>query len=64
MEGSRELEDEPERQYGISSSWLFGKYVHLSVDYLHGEYKRGFAEDDENELESRQSAAVQMSVEF
>lgn len=65
VEGSAELEDEPERQLGLSSSWLLSKYAHLSLDYLYGDYKKGFAEDDnENELESRQSAAIQLSIEF
>jgi len=65
LEGSEELEDEPERQYGISSSWLLGKYLYFSLDYLYGEYRPGFAtDDDDNELESRHSAAVQISIEF
>jgi hypothetical protein len=65
VEGSRELEDEPESQYGLSSSWLLGKHLYMSIEYLYGRYKTGFAtDDDDNDLESRQSAMALVSLEF
>ena len=65
IEGSSELDDAPKRQYGVGSSWLIGGNTHLSIDYLRGEYPHGLVEDDdENELKSTQSFAIQLSVGF
>lgn len=65
VENSAELEDAPQRQLGLSSSWLIGKIAHFSIDYLYGEYPPGLVEDDfENELKSLNSAAIQLSIEF
>lgn len=65
IEASDELEDEPQRQYGISATWRIGKHINLAADYLFGEFKDGFVfDDDDNELDSRSQVAAQLSIEF
>ena len=44
-EGSRELEDEPERRWGAALSWQASKSLVITVEYLRGRYRRGLAED-------------------
>ena len=65
VEGSSELKDEPQWQLGLSSSWLIGRQFHVSLDYLHGNYKLVFSKDDDgNELDTRDFIAAQVSAEF
>ncbi len=64
-EGSNELEDKPEWQYGISATWRIGKHATFAADYLYGKYKNGFVtDDDDNELDVRHQVAGQVSIEF
>lgn len=44
-EGSRELEDEPERRWGAALSWQAAESLVITVEYLRGRYRRGLAED-------------------
>ena len=65
LEHSDELADQPEWQYGVSVSWRIWRNVGLAVDYLYGEYKDGFVEDDrDNELRHRNLVAAQLAIEF
>jgi len=65
LEHSDELADEPEWQYGVSVSWRLHKNINLVADYLYGDYKSGFVEDDnDNELRHRNLVAAQLAVEF
>ena len=49
IEHSRDLVDEPEWQSGLAVTWLFGKHLILSVDYLHGSFEspQFFEEEEE-----------------
>jgi hypothetical protein len=65
LEHSDELADQPEWQYGVSVSWRIHKNINLVADYLYGDYKDGFVEDDkDNELRHRNLIAGQLAIEF
>lgn len=65
IEGSQEVEDEPEVQVGISATWLIVNRINLSVDYLYGRYQDNFVlDDDDNEIRSRQLLVAQLVFEF
>ena len=65
LEHSDELADEPEWQYGVSVSWRLHRNINLVADYLYGDYKSGFVEDDKgNELRHRNLIAAQLAIEF
>ena len=65
LEHSDELADEPEWQYGVSVSWQVHSNINPLADYLYGDYKSGFVEDDkENELCHRNLIAARLTVEF
>ena len=65
LEHSDELADEPEWQYGVSVSWRLHKNINLLADYLYGDYKSGFVEDDnDNELRHRNLVAAQLAIAF
>lgn len=65
FEASDELDDQPERQYGLSATWLIGRRINVAIDYLYGEYRNGFVfDDDDNELQDRHQVAAQLSVLF
>ncbi|MCB1876055.1 MAG: LbtU family siderophore porin [Chromatiales bacterium] len=62
LEGSDEIEDAPYLQAGLSLGWLIADTLALRLEYLHGRYRRGLAEDDrERELERVQSLGFQLS---
>ena len=64
-EQSREFEDAPEDQYGLSVTWLPTRFINLSLDYLRGNFKSGFvADDDGNLLKKQDIFAWQLSVVF
>lgn len=64
-EQSREFEDAPEDQYGLSVTWLPTRFINLSLDYLRGNFKSGFVEDDDgNVLKKQDIFAWQLSVVF
>ena len=63
--GSRELEDEPYRQYGISGSWQINKKMTLSLEYLENEFINGLAENiQERPLKKSKGIATQLSISF
>ena len=65
IEGSRELADEPQRQYGAALTWRIYKNTSLTLEYLYGKYKKGFVfDDDDNELHKRNLIAGQLALEF
>ncbi|MEN8205147.1 MAG: LbtU family siderophore porin [Pseudomonadota bacterium] len=65
IEASGEIPDEPELQLGVSATWLIGNRFNISVDYLHGKFRDDFVfDDDDNEINSRQLVAAQLSFEF
>lgn len=64
-EGSREIEDEPDAQYGIAVAWRFLPVASITVEYLRGRYRRGLAEDGlERELEGVDQVAAQVGIEL
>ena len=65
LEHSDEIADKPEWQYGVSVSWRVQRNINLLADYLYGDYKSGFVEDDmENELRHRNLSAARLTIEF
>lgn len=65
LEGSNELEDEPQLRYGVSVSFRAGRYGSLTFDYLHGRYKHNFATDDnDNFINQDDRFAAQLSLAF
>lgn len=61
IETSEEYADAPETQAGIALSWTPINKVSVSVEYLRGEFKSGFAEtDDELEIDRRDLFAVRL----
>ena len=64
-EQSYELSDQPEQQYGMTSTWRPGKHITVAFDYLHGQYRDGFVlDDDDNPQNNRDLLAAQISLEF
>jgi hypothetical protein len=65
IEGSEEVEDEPELQLGPSFTWRLHRTSALTLEYLRGRFKPGLAENDE-ELSFRHvdRFAAQFSVVF
>lgn len=49
LEGSQELQDAPRTQGGISAAWRVMKNAYLRIEYLHGAFERGLA-NDPNEM--------------
>ena len=65
VEHSNELLDEPEWQSGVAITWLLGKQLLLSVDYLYGTYKTPIEiEEDEEYPNYRNLIAAQVGFEF
>lgn len=65
LEGSREIEDEPELQIGTALTWRTGQSRSITLEYLHGEYQRGLAENDEgDQYKHVDHVGVLLSVAF
>jgi len=65
LEFSTELADEPKWQYGVAATWRPFDNLSLSMDYLYGKYKQGFAFDDQdNALHSHHMIGTQLTVGF
>ena len=45
LEGSREIEDEPELRSGFAVAWRITPNASLTLEYLYATYKKGLAED-------------------
>ncbi|WP_432822103.1 LbtU family siderophore porin [Trichloromonas sp.] len=66
LEGSRELAETPETQYGAAISWSPYPHVSLSLEYLRGEYDRRFAALDaaDSPMQTRDLVSSQLAIEF
>jgi hypothetical protein len=66
IEGSRDLAEQPELQYGASISWSPYPHVSLSLEYLRGEYDRCFAavDDTGSPIASRNLLSSRLAIEF
>lgn len=63
--GSKELEDEPRRQYGISGKWHINKNMTWGLEYLKSDYKNDFAEDSqERPLSKSKGFATELNILF
>ena len=49
FEGSRELEDEPQLQFGGAATWRMGRRASLTLEYLHGEFSGELASNNDDE---------------
>lgn len=47
-ERSREFDEAPQEQYGVSFTWRFPGNISLSAEYLKSNYKPGFFEEDDD----------------
>lgn len=64
-EMSRELEDMPEKRYGLGMRWLLFDNINIAADYLVGRYKAvEFADEDEELFKNDTTLAIQISIEF
>jgi len=52
IELSEELMDEPEWQYGVSTTWAIFNNLTVTADYLYGRYKKQFVFDDFNNAQT------------
>lgn len=65
LEGSDELEDAPRLQGGAAVSWRVTEDASVTVEYLHGNYESGLAEDShERELDKVDQFGALVSIEF
>lgn len=65
LEGSQELQDEPEIQGGVALNYRLYKYASLSFDMLHGRYKGMLATDENSQpYKSVNTVAAQLSIAF
>ncbi len=64
-ESSKEIVDQPNKQYGISITWRQGKYFLFSIEYLRGKYKSGtYFDESDNEITGHRLIAGQIALEF
>lgn len=49
LEGSRELQDQPEVQLGVALIWEPFEHASVTLEYLHGYFERGLANDDNDQ---------------
>lgn len=65
MEGSDQLEEEPEFQFGVAATWRAGQYASVTMEYLRGQFKEGLATNDEDEsYDNIDRVGVLLSVAF
>ena len=63
--GSKELEDKPFKQYGISGTWHINKKLSLSLEYLESDFNEGLAEGfQERSLLKSKTIAAQLGLSF
>jgi len=60
LEGSREFAGQPATQYGMNTSWGIVDSTTLSLEYLRGEFDRGFGDG----VDTRDLITAQLSLEF
>lgn len=65
IEGSHELEDAPESQYGLAVNYRLHKYAVLTLEALQGEFKNGLAMNDNDEpYKTVNTLAAKLSIAF
>ena len=65
FEGSSELEGAPRRQIGLALAWRVARKASLTVEYLRGWFKRGFAqESSERDVDRIDTIGTQFSMAF
>ena len=65
VEGSDEVEDEPELQFGPSLTWRLHRTSALTLEYLRGRFRSGMAENEEELSYSHVDRfAAQFSIAF
>ncbi len=66
LEGSDELAESPDLQYGICSSWSPIEHLSLSLEYLRGEFDKDFApaDDEDSPGRYRDLVTAQLAIEF
>ena len=65
IEGSEELEDEPELQYGMAINARLHTQVFLTLEFLHGRFEEGLAtDDDDNPLDDVNRIGMLLSIAF
>lgn len=66
LEGSRELAEQPDLQYGAAISWSPIPYLSLSLEYLCGAFDRRFAALDaaDSPLQRRDLITTQLAIKF
>ena len=65
VEGSRELQDAPKLQGGVSGTIRITNTVYLSLEYLRSDFERGLAEDaEEREIEKGYQLGGLLTIEF
>jgi len=55
---SRELEDAPKRQVGISATFIFLHSMTFTVEYLSGKFKQNFVQDDDDKAFDKTTTLV------
>lgn len=64
-EGSDKILGQPRRQYGLDLSWSPWPYATLSLEYLRGEFSRGFGlNEDGSGLYRRDQVTAQLALAF
>jgi hypothetical protein len=65
LEGSQQLEDAPELQAGLAATLHATDNITATVEFLRGQFKRGFAVDENgHELDTQDQLAVQLGITF
>jgi hypothetical protein len=65
VEGSQDLDNEPQLRYGASVSFRAGRYGSLTLDYLRSDFSHNFATDDNrNVYDHGDTFAAQLSIAF
>ena len=65
FEGSSELKGAPRRQIGLALAWRVTRNASLTVEYLRGWFKRGFAHDSsDRDVDRIDTIGTQFSMAF
>ncbi|MET0052945.1 MAG: hypothetical protein ABW095_17945, partial [Candidatus Thiodiazotropha sp.] len=68
LEMSRELEDQPEVQYGVATTWYLNRQIIVMLEYLHGRFRTETdvteREESFSEIQRVNSLNAKLSIEF
>lgn len=65
LEGSRQIDGFPEIQWGVATNIQLHRRAFMTLELLHGDYRRGMAQDDEdNPLRTVTTLGAQLSIAF